>query len=102
MMNSTTTDRETAMATRHLSSIFANVALGLGLLAAPHANWAADNFTAVTGADKPAKAKKPKQAKAPKPAGDKGSGENKAERDKRLLRECRGKPNAGACEGYAN
>ena len=102
MMNSTTKDRETAMTTRHLSSTFASVALGLGLLAAPPANWAADNFTAVTGADKPAKAKKPKQAKAPKPPVSPNTGENKAERDKRLLRECRGKANAGACEGYAS
>lgn len=33
---------------------------------------------------------------------DKGPAETRAERDKRLQRECRGKPNAGACEGYAN
>ena len=26
----------------------------------------------------------------------------RAERDKRLLRECKGKANAGACEGYAS
>ncbi|MDR0225629.1 MAG: hypothetical protein LBI66_04360 [Burkholderiaceae bacterium] len=30
-----------------------------------------------------------------------GSEENQAERDKRLTRECRGRPNAGACAGYA-
>ncbi|MOA20965.1 hypothetical protein D3C78_1414400 [compost metagenome] len=40
-------------------------------------------------------------------AGDKarhqaqGSAETPAQRDKRLLRECRGRPNAGACLGYA-
>lgn len=28
--------------------------------------------------------------------------ETRAERDRRMLRECRGKPNAGACEGYAS
>ena len=28
--------------------------------------------------------------------------ESKGERDKRLLRECRGKANAGACEGFAS
>jgi len=28
------------------------------------------------------------------------SGETSAERDKRLFRECRGLPNAGACAGY--
>ena len=40
-----------------------------------------------------------KRAKRPKP--DKGYGETIAERDRRLLRECKGRPNAGACEGYA-
>jgi hypothetical protein len=33
---------------------------------------------------------------------DKGSGETTKERDRRLTRECKGRPNAGACLGYAN
>lgn len=41
-----------------------------------------------------------KKAKRPKP--DKGNGETIPERDRRLLRECKGRPNAGACEGYAS
>ena len=41
-----------------------------------------------------------KKAKKPKP--DKGNGETQPERDRRLLRECKGRPNAGACEGYAS
>ena len=41
-----------------------------------------------------------KKTKQPKP--DKGNGETTQEREKRLLRECKGRPNAGACEGYAN
>jgi len=40
------------------------------------------------------------RAKARKPPADKGPAESRAERDKRLQRECKGKPNAGACEGY--
>ena len=40
--------------------------------------------------------------KHPKPARDTGPAETRAERDKRLQRECRGKPNAGACEGYGS
>ena len=71
------------------------------MLALPCASAAADNFTAVTSAEKPAKAKKPKHAKPPKPTPS-GSGESQAERDKRLQRECRGKVNAGACEGFAS
>ena len=88
------------MKTRHFASTLVSVGLGLGLLAAVPASEATDNFTAVTAADKPTK--KPKQAKASKPPTDKGSAESKAERDKRLMRECRGRPNAGACEGYAH
>ena len=33
---------------------------------------------------------------------DPGSGETRAERERRLTRECRGRPNAGACLGYAS
>jgi cell division septation protein DedD len=101
MMRPTTKDRETAMNARHLSSMLASLGWGLCLLAMPPASAAADSFMAVTSAEKPAKPQKPKAAKPPKPAPS-GSGESKAERDKRLLRECRGKANAGACEGYAN
>ena len=32
---------------------------------------------------------------------DQGSAETTRERERRLLRECKGRPNAGACEGYA-
>jgi len=44
---------------------------------------------------------KTKRPKTRKPPADKGPGETRAERDQRLLRECKVKPNAGACEGYA-
>jgi hypothetical protein len=60
-----------------------------------------------TGTQSSGKAKKPKKerkAKGKKGGGVtfyEGSGETRAERDKRLLRECRGRPNAGLCEGYA-
>ena len=87
---------------RYFALMLASMFWGLGLLAATPTSWAADNFTAVTPGDQPAKAKKPKQAKAPKPPVSPGTGESKGERDKRLLRECRGKANAGACEGYAS
>jgi hypothetical protein len=40
------------------------------------------------------------RGRARKPPVDKGPAETRAERDKRLQRECKGKPNAGACEGY--
>jgi hypothetical protein len=99
-MERTSKDRENTMKTGRLASTLASVVLGLGWLVAVPASRATDNFTAVTAADQPAK--KPQQAKAPKPPTDKGSAESKSERDKRLIRECRGRPNAGACEGYAS
>jgi Mor family transcriptional regulator len=49
------------------------------------------------------KAKKPKKSKAKKGGGVTfydGSAESRAERDRRLKRECKGRPNSGACEGY--
>jgi hypothetical protein len=44
----------------------------------------------------------PRRLKPPKPPANTGPGETRKEREQRLLRECRGKPNAGACEGYAH
>jgi Mor family transcriptional regulator len=74
--------------------------------------FSSQNFVMQTagGSNTPAqggKAKKPKKekkAKAKKGGGVsfyEGSGETRAERDKRLMRECKGRPNAGLCEGYA-
>ena len=56
----------------------------------------------------PAKAAKKKPAKSTKPATAgkakfvQGSAETVAERAVRLKRECKGRVNAGACEGYAS
>lgn len=90
------------MKTVRLASILSSAALTAGLVATAPSAWAMDTFNATTGAEKSAAGKKPRSGKAAKPASDKGSAENKAERDKRLQRECRGRPNAGACEGYAS
>jgi hypothetical protein len=102
MMTGTKSIRETSMEPNILIHTLARTVLTVCLLGAGPGSWAVETFTATTGADKPAKGQKPKAAKAPKPPSDKGSAEGKAERDKRLLRECRGRPNAGACEGYAS
>jgi hypothetical protein len=59
-----------------------------------------------SGSDKTVYATKPKKQKKAK--GKKGGGvtfyegsaETRTERDRRLRRECRGRPNSGACEGY--
>lgn len=84
------------------SQTLTSTALALVLVGLAPNSAAVETFTATTGTEKPAKGKKPKAGKAPKPPSDKGSAEGRAERDKRLLRECRGRPNAGACEGYAS
>ncbi len=71
---------------------------------------AAVPITALTSSSaiaKEATAKKPKKekkAKAKKGGGvtfHEGSGETRAERERRLMRECRGRPNSGLCEGFA-
>jgi len=81
-----------------------------GALAAPaHAATSPSATTATAASDatpaqtqtKPAKAKK-KSTKTPTVKYDKGSAETTAERDHRLYRECKGRPNAGACLGYAS
>ena len=46
-----------------------------------------------------AKTKTHKVVKSPQ-AMDSGSAESRRDRDRRLLRECKGRVNAGACAGY--
>jgi hypothetical protein len=110
MMNGTKIIRETRMKptnwpqawARPWSQTLTSTALALALAGLVPSSAAVETFTASSSADKPVKGQKPKAAKAPKPTSDKGSAEGRTERDKRLLRECRGRPNAGACEGYAS
>ena len=90
------------MKPQSLTYALVGTALALGLLSAAVESRSMETFTATTGAEKSAKGKKNKTTQGPKPATDHGSAEGKNMRDKRLLRECRGRPNAGACEGYAS
>jgi len=58
--------------------------------------------TSLAFAGKPKKLK-PLKAKPPATASLYDStGETKSERERRLLRECKGRPNSGACSGYAS
>lgn len=52
---------------------------------------------AAADTDKPAHKKKPARVSVVKSE----SGETASERERRLIRECRGRPDAGACLGYA-
>jgi len=73
----------------------------LGLLALTAAlTWPPAGAQAATG-NAPSTSKSTR-AKARKPPVDKGPAETRVERDKRLQRECKGKPNSGACEGYGS
>lgn len=51
---------------------------------------------------KPGKKPTTAKPKVVRPTSPGGSGETAAERSARLKRECKGRPNAGACTGYAN
>ena len=61
-----------------------------------HTGWvqATSNAEFATEAVKRKKSSKPKQ--------DTAAGETAKERDRRLQRECKGRANAGACEGFAS
>ena len=84
---------------RFLTACAGCLGLSLCLSVMPLAAKTPEHFTAISGTEKPAKSKKIKTPKIPH---DKSASENSVQRDKRLWRECRGRPNAGACEGYAN
>jgi hypothetical protein len=60
----------------------------------------ASGGTSSGAAKKPKKEKKAKGKKGGGVTFYEGSGETRAERDKRLTRECRGRSNSGLCEGY--
>jgi hypothetical protein len=54
-----------------------------------------------TGSKKPRKTKAAKKSKSGgKVTFHDGSAESRSERDRRLTRECKGRPNSGVCEGY--
>ena len=53
----------------------------------------------VSAKEHKAKTKTHKVVKSPA-VQDSGSGESRHDRDRRLLRECKGRVNAGACAGY--
>lgn len=80
--------------------------LGLALLLGAPTHAASPSATGATGttpssdagATKPAKAKK----KSASVKHHKGSGESAAEQGRRLQMECKGRPNSGACLGYAS
>lgn len=86
--------------------IAALIVFGSALLPTPAAAAGADDAAAMKKGHYKARHPAKKAAKA-RPSRqrvqfDKGSGETTAERDRRLQRECKGRPNAGACLGYAS
>jgi hypothetical protein len=60
-------------------------------------NWTSTQHVSVTAGGKKKKAKRDSAGKV---SFLDGSAESRGERDSRLKRECKGRPNAGACQGY--
>jgi hypothetical protein len=95
------------MSFTQLIKVLGLAALLAGAMAAPALAATAATTDAVTAREtaqapaQPAKAKT-KKKKSNTVKYDKGSAETTAERDRRLKRECKGRPNAGACLGYAS
>ncbi len=52
------------------------------------------------GTKKPKKHKAAKKSKGGNVTFHEGSAESRSERDRRLMRECKGRSNSGVCEGY--
>jgi hypothetical protein len=55
---------------------------------------------AENGSKKPRKKSAAKRSKGGKVSFHEGSAESRSERDRRLMRECKGRSNSGVCEGY--
>ena len=83
----------------HLSCALLSACLTLAALAAPMTAHSADTKSkpARQGTEHPVKKKGATKVKHQRSSSE----ESTAERDRRLYRECRGAPNAGACLGYA-
>jgi hypothetical protein len=108
MMHRSTSQPEEAFMTTQLRAtpLYLALLLAAALAAPVQAATTASPATAGTLSPpetppKPAKAKK-KSTKTNTVKYEKGSAESTSERDRRLYRECKGRPNAGACMGYAS
>lgn len=83
---------------QHIARTLMAVFIGAAILG-PQDVWAARKHAVATQAH----ATKTHAVKTHKAKRSKNLGsESAAERDRRLLRECKGLPNAGACLGYAS
>lgn len=68
----------------------------------PRVAAAAEGTSPSRKASKPKKARKAKQTKPVVQPDRTPSGETVTDRERRLTRECKGRPNAGACLGFAS
>lgn len=78
-------------------TILGVAAIATSMLALPAGNAWAARKKAEPSVEKPAKSVNPRAKRAKSGS----TAESMAERDRRLSRECKGLPNAGACLGYA-
>ena len=89
-------------ASERVLSVGLSVAVALALLPAPPAMAQTTEVTPAQPAKKVTKTSKVRKTKLVEPEPRLPGGETRAERERRLLRECKGRPNAGACSGYAS
>ena len=87
--------------TMGLAALLAGAMAAPTLAATPDTTTAASSGQAAPAPTQPGKTKTSKK-KSGTVKYDKGSAETTAERDRRLKRECKGRPNAGACLGYTS
>ncbi|PYE79396.1 hypothetical protein [Xylophilus ampelinus] len=93
-----TAPRRASVTALSLAPTLAAAALLLGSLLAAAPAHAARGQDAQADAPQPYRTARHRVSRPRQMQG--GSGETTAERDRRLNRECRGLPNAGACLGY--
>ncbi len=82
---------------RHWGAAILSACMAVGLLATPEGAYAArQKKTTDAATHQPAKKHRAVKVKHQRTSSE----ESTAERDRRLYRECKGLPNAGACLGY--
>ena len=85
--------------TRSVGALIVSATVALGMMGGAQAQ-SAEGVTSPTKTMTKAKKKTAKARQGNKVKFMRGSEESTAERNARLKRECRGRVNAGACEGY--
>jgi hypothetical protein len=90
----------TALFGAFLTSALLVLAGSVGAAGLPTTDTVAAAAYAPSVSAKTKKTKSGKKSKGGRVSFHDGSAENRSERDRRLMRECKGRSNSGVCEGY--